>query len=151
MNSMNVAEISYFSELRGAIKTEFPKALADIDASQIQLYSNKKHVTDIEDIPKTCYEKLRDGGSALTVHIPPPVKKVVRVFIPEEVRVWASRDEKDWDKKLALNYVEVYSVTDRHTTVGFDGLVSDIIDELKIRKVYLQNYLACKSEFDILF
>ncbi|KAJ3095495.1 hypothetical protein HK100_005803, partial [Physocladia obscura] len=62
-------------------------------------------------IPKACYKKPR-RGSAFTVRIPPPlpppVKKVARVFIPDlkEVRVWAARDEKDWDKRLALNHVE---------------------------------------------
>jgi hypothetical protein len=76
---INVTDMEDLSEVKSAIKTELSNSLAQVDAPQLQLYTNSNRdqlITDLDDITleKTpqYYQKLTQGGSCVVIGTSPP-------------------------------------------------------------------------------
>ncbi|KAJ3387252.1 hypothetical protein HDU80_000197, partial [Chytriomyces hyalinus] len=73
VTQVDVTGITRFGILQDAIKAKFSNALAVVDADQIQLHDKDNNpVTDLDDIAHDYYEKIENGGLALTIQTTPP-------------------------------------------------------------------------------
>ena len=78
---IEITEMEDLSEVRRAIKAKFANSLAQVDAALIQLYTAEKDqlITDLDDIPPQCYQKLNQGGSCVVIGtLPPPSRQTSR-------------------------------------------------------------------------
>ena len=68
---IDVTGVVDLSQVRRAIKADWPNALVRVDAAEIELYDKEgKCVDDSDQVPEEYFKKLSDEGSSLAIRIP---------------------------------------------------------------------------------